>query len=1318
MGFAARFFVLLICLLCPVLAAAEAPKKALQLTIDQGLSQSTVGSVYIAQDGRIWFATGDGISIHDGQGFDYLYRNAQSRDGLQGNYTRTLFEDRDGQIWVGTYGGGISVFGQDARFLFGFQKEHGEIPAIDIYDFAQDDQGAIWVASEAGTFRLTRGANGYALDMAGLPELLAHASARNVHVARSGQIYVATAEEGLLRFDPAANSLTQYTPETSDFPARAVHSLIELETGTLWIGTEDAGVVRFSPQEGRFDTPVMLPDPNIPALLQASDGRFWFGSDANGVFVYDPKNGAVENYRFREGQPFRLSSNSILALAEDGMGRIWIGTADGGASSVSVFRDSFETYYPDSAGILGPVSGVIWSIEDGTRGDLWIGTKRGLSRFWQSEHRFETIDLGDGPKDVRAILRRGETLLLAVRDRGLVAFDPETLVLRDVTDAEGKNLFDGVYIRLLVQARDGTLWVGTHSGVFHLDRDLNLLRHFKADGASGALPHARTRAIYEAADGTIWIGSSGGLSRYDPKTERFFTWSGPDFLPDDDVRAVFQATPTTVYAATQGGFSILDLARGTARFVQRQHGLPNETLYALLPDGKGAVWITTNNGLARFDLATEEIRVYRARDGLQGAEFNFNAHKVLADGRIVVGGINGFSMFDPEQITTNILPPRLVLYGGDELRRNPPDGRTASANAPETLSLKFGVHHYDEPGENRLRWRLEPVDRDWNVARGVSHPILRENLPAGDYTLRAVGLSPAGVESPELTLRFRVAPSPWVRWYALAGYGLLAALAVAALLSLRTAQVRKRNAELEAQVAEKTRELQASNAALQAAAQERANFYCRTAHEIRTPLSLIRAPLQNILQGKALSARDRHDAELIDRATQRLVQITDEMAAVSQGKAKIRSGQASVDIAAFLEPILTLYRESAETKGARLVTASLPRMAVTFDPAAAETILHNMLSNAVKNTPSGGTITFSCAVRAERLDLAIRNDGPGLPPAALLNLMDYATRDDLPPAQRGIELIGASVRAAGGSLEATAEEAALLVCLPAHSTGEEDRAKTPATGRERILVVEDDRDLREYLSELLSPLAEVQTVASLGAARRAVEGQIVHLVLCDVNLPDGCGLDFGKRLKEEIETSHIPLVFLTARSDEPSYLKGLDVWADDYLTKPFQPSELLAKIRIRLRAVTRMREYLVKQIARDFPGAEDNPTLPPADARFVERFQAFLDAQIGNPAASIEEAAAHCGASKRALQRKLDALYGQSFSTLLITARMARAAELIREGAKISEVAAVCGYTNHSGFSRAFRDVHGSSPTEFRKAIEDGCAVGANEDALRAKLEV
>lgn len=1294
-----RSLVFALFMLVPTILLAEVPKKAQQLTIDQGLSQSTVGSVYIAHDGRIWFATGDGISIYDGQSFAYLYRDTESREGLQGNYTRTIFEDTDGRIWVGTYGGGISVFDQEANFLFGLRKENGDIPAIDIYDIAQAADGAVWVASEAGTFRLRKKADGYQLDMGGIPELLAHAPSRSVIVSRSGEIFAATATEGLLRFDPSLESIRQFTPDNSAFPTKAVLSLLEVESGDIWIGTEDAGVVLFSSHEEHFDSPLALPDQNIPAIFQASDGRIWFGSDANGVFVFDPSTGGLENYQFREGQPFRISSNSILALAEDGMGRMWIGTADGGASSVSVFPDSFETYYPDQEGTYGPISGVIWAIEEGQQGELWIGTKRGLSRFWQKDRRFESLDLGAGSRDIRVILRRGTSLLLGIRDRGLVELDPATLATRDIRGPDGENLFDGIYIRLLLEAGDGTLWVGTHSGVYHLNASLQIIQHFNADGVPGSLPHSRTRSLYEASDGTLWVGTSGGLSRYDPETGSFFTYSGQSFLPDDDVRSVFQPNPSTVYAGTQGGVAIVDLASGQSRFVLRKQGLPNETLYSLLQDGKGALWITTNNGLARFDLETEKIRVYRARDGLQGAEFNFNAHKLLSDGRIVVGGINGFSIFDPEKLATNNLPPRLAFQGPVDhpSKGDPQDVLVGSA--PQTLHFELGVHHYDEPSENRLRWKLEPVDAEWNEAKGVSHTILRENLLAGDYTLRAIGLSAAGVESEGIVYSIRIEQSAWLRWYALLSYVWLAALCIMSLLWLRTRQISRRNVELELQVAGKTSELLASNAALQATAQDRASFYSRTAHEIRTPLSLIRAPLQSVLGGKTLSVQDRRHAEIIQRATQRLVQIADEMAAVSNGAIEMKAGRATVDFVAFLSPILELYRESAATKGVTLNSGEVPSKAATFDHGAAETVLHNLLSNAVKYTPPGGKIEFTCQVQPSSLDFAIHNDGPSLTDEAATKLKDYAYRGDLPTAQRGLELIGASIRAAGGALKVESDRANIKVSLPAHIAEDEYQSvKTSTTsGGDRILVIEDDRELREYLAELLSPLAEVQTVASLAAARRAVEGQVFDLVLCDVMLPDGNGFDFGKRMKEQIETSHISLVFLTALGDDPSYEKGLAAWADDYLTKPFDPSELFAKIRIRLRSMAMVRLYLMKQLSNGASDIESSPAFAPLDERFIERFQSFLEGQVGNCEASLEDAAKDCNMSKRALQRKLESLYGNTFSSLLAAARMRHAAKLLKTGKSVSEVATACGYQSLSSFSRQFSHTHHLSPRNFVK---------------------
>ena len=388
-----------------------------------------------------------------------------------------------------------------------------------------------------------------------------------------------------------------------------------------------------------------------------------------------------------------------------------------------------------------------------------------------------------------------------------------------------------------------------------------------------------------------------------------------------------------------------------------------------------------------------------------------------------------------------------------------------------------------------------------------------------------------------------------------------------------------------------------------------------------------------------------------------------------------------------------------------------PDRAVTLDPVALETVLHNLLSNALRACPEGGAVTLSVGVETDALRIDCANDGPPLPPEATERLRRHAEGDPPEPAARGLEIVGAVLRAAGGRAEVAADRARVTVWLPAHvgaeapATVAADPAVSPpqGAGPNRVLIVEDDRDLRAYLSDLLGDLAEVQAVGSLGAARRAVDRGRVDLILCDAMLPDGSGFDFCRAVKEAEPTGHIPVIFLTALDAAEAARAGLGVWADDVMTKPFDAAELVARVRLRLRASTRLQRHATGAAPRVAPAPARlaPPGHAPADERLIARFEGFLAALheggAGLAGLTLDEAGGACALSRRAFQRRVVALYGQPFSTLLTQRRMRRAADLLTQGMAVTEVATACGYASLSSFSRQFKDVHGQSPRDFRR---------------------
>lgn len=1261
---------------------SETPKLTQQITIDHGLSQSTVSSIYQGQDGRLWFATGDGISIFNGEDFEYLYRSETLDSGIQSSYISQIKEGPNGNIWVGTQGGGVSVLSQIGEFLWGYKSSSNDALINDVYDFAWGDDGDTWVATSGGTIRIAPLAIIDDRLIRAYPQPVSNLSARTIEVLSSGELLIGTRAQGLLLFDPANKERVSFTSENSALSGSRIMDIFQDSFGDVWVGTEDGGLNHFDVETTNLSQPIDLPDSDIESIAQGPDGRLWFGSWSNGVFVYDPESGELENYRARSGQRQRLSSNSVISMHAGRTGYMWLGTYDGGVNRVGLYPDPFATYFADPTGEIGPGTGVIWSFAEGVEGNLWVGSKGGLSRFWPADERFEPVDLGEGSKDVRAILQQDEALLLAVRRRGLLSYDWQTGELKEVVDAEGKNLFDGVYVRLLLRDREQNIWVGTHSGVYRLTPQLEIDLHFNADTTAEVLPHNRIRSLYEDPEGLIWIGTSGGLSRFDPVAETLINFSGPTYFDDNDVRAVWRRPNGDLYVGTQAGFSILDEEMKLLRQVQRKDGMPNETLYSLVPDVSGKLWIMTNNGLVRYNPEDQALDVFRTSDGLQGAEFNFNAYVALSDGRIAVGGINGFSIFDPLALSLNTSSP-IVSLRSNLAERNPV--------APSSIHFKATVSHFSQPSQNVLRWKLEPVDAQWRQARGASHSLVRENLPAGDYTLEYQGISAPGVTSDLERIAFTVLRPVHLRWYAFLLYACLLMGLLYCGIRWRIGRLERQNLALEALVSEKTAELSAANADLATAYEEKSKFYARAAHEIRTPISLIKAPLQSIAESQTLTDKNRSLLALVNRAVNRLTRLTNEMAEVAENGHEVTITASSIDVPAFVEPILGLHQESAEANGLSFSAEVSFDGAATLDTEAFELILHNLLSNAVKHASRGGEIKATISASDNVVEVTVMNDGeyPEKSAAALRE----ARSGTLP--QRGAEIVAAMVQRVDGHIQVERQPAKVVVEIPAHvrSAPSELLEAPPANQSTSILIVEDDRELREYLSSALEEFGAIHSVASASAARRAIKNQVFHLLLCDVMLPDGNGFDLIQETKENPDTSHIPAVFLTALSDVASQKKGLEAWGDDYLTKPFDLDELKSKIRIRLRNIEAVRVHVRGQVAQ--ASREAPVSLAPADERLVTCIEEAIAGGLSEIGFSIKDVAKHCAISTRGLQRKLDALYGMTFSDLLGQRRMEQASKLLRSGMSVKEVCNACGYSHASSFSRRFNQHYGKSPGKF-----------------------
>lgn len=1278
-------------MLGPELAALE-PKKATRIQVEDGLSQSTVYSIHKAIDGRIWFATGEGVSIWDGQQFEYIFRDLKSEESLPSNYTTDLLGDGKGNIFVATLGGGVSLFNQHGDFLRHLHTEIGGEEVFEVRDLEKSFDETIFAATDDGVVAIHGPRKG--------EEILRGEAVRRVQETSDGSLWVSTYSNGVFRITSDGGSETHFTRSAGNLDSLAVNMIFEDSRGNLWLGSEDQGLFQLNKSIDQFEPSLDLSANDIPVIHETPDGRLWFGSWNHGLYAHDPITKMTNNFAPIQGNIDSISSKTIISLAQDDFGGLWVGTYDAGVNRIRVVADSFKSYFPDRDGLIGPPSGTVWSLEEDANERLWIGTKNGLS-IRESDGSFYAVDSGFDREDARAMLARDNHMLVALRGKGIVKFNLQDLSGRLILNASGDPLLQKRLIRLLIDDENGGFWAGTHDGLFHISADNIITEHFSTSSESAKkLPHDRVRLLH-LLDEILWIGTSGGLSRLELSSKTLSHFSGLEWLPGDDVRAIHELETGEFLIATGSGLSKINFETGETRFFTRSDGLPSETLYSLLPDNEGKLWITSNNGLVRFDPKTETIETFSSRDGLQGNEFNFNAYASMSDGQIAVGGVNGFSLLNPGLIAVDEIAPSLSIRYEDATGAITPKKGTSVLNG-KTVAVDATVYHFDEPRSNKLMWRLEPIDRTWKTSQGVKHSFERENLPPGEYVLSIKAVAPRGTESDIQTLNFVVPQNPFISLPALLGYAILIGILGYLTAQFRTRQVAIANRKLEEAVRTKTRELVSANAALEKSSVLQAEFYARAAHEIRTPLSLIQAPIKKLLRNNGLGTDVQKTLATVDRSTERLKLLTDGMIAASERREHLQEGRALVSLNAHVSPTIKLYENLASAHEAKLECEIVAGYAVVLKPEPLDTILHNLLSNAIRHSQPGAKISFKVDVVDEQLTLSMSGQGE-LPADAIATLLSYANSEVDEPASRGLELVGASVAEVDGTVALNEASDTIEIRIPLGTIAYEPPSATKGflksdrkLDRPNILIIEDDPELLEFLMGEIAPLGAVCGVANLHDASAALDTSEIELILSDIMLPDGDGIEFCDRLKSDLSTSHIPVIFLSALNDAPHHRAAMEAAGDDFIGKPFDPDTLVSKVGNRLAAHKAMRKHLALKlnVEKDSTELRERPKLSAPDQEFHDRFEAFLADSAHDPDTNLAVAAKACRVSERSLQRKLKALYGKNFQQSLTDRRMQIATELLDAGHPVKQVASACGYNNHSSFSRRFRLQFGRAPRE------------------------
>ncbi len=1401
--------------LCVLASQAEALGEIRfeRISMEQGLSQSSIQAIAQCPDGFLWFGTQFGLDRFDGYRFQSFRHDAERPDSLSNSKISDLLLSSSGGLWVATRSG-LDLFdprsGRSERFSLPaeaaerrggririlleagdgrvyVEDSHGvliwrpesrqlsELPfAEPVAESAQsrrsgvlDSSGRFWLLNGAGLWREQpdRAVMELVVELAEAP---VYPFYNGLELLPNGWLAVAY-DDRLDLIDPdTMNVQRQLGLNRLGFRHERFNSVFLSSDGSLWMALTTR-VLQYWPQQDRwverFFGERIRVDENTRQrvrMIEHANGDIWFTSQY-GVARWFAEGEQIQLFRHDPRDSFSIPPSTLGAgytafVDEDGS--VWIGSRLGGLAVYSAHKHRFA-HIADRSPIgaipfagLNIVRGIAEQSLDGTE-YLWLALDHGGVRRLRrtDDGRYEFVSafhlLADEdtrlPSDaVQSVVADTQSAMIWVLGREhLVGIDAARNRVEFVLELT-KN-YPGERLRSLTLSANGNrLWVGGNGGLRALD--ISADRRTLSPVELGPIwPERSLNLILPLADARLLVGADDGVGLFAPDSPEgtHFIEAAQHFPPGDSrVFGLAEHHESGWWIGTRDhGLARLELIDGEPRFewFGAEHGLVDHTIYAILAQPDGQLWLSSNNGLMRWNPDTFAIRHFTMPDGIQSLEFNNTVAHVGAQGRFYFGGINGVNAFDPGDVRELYRPPRLHLQSVN-VRGSPVDW--ALGEVPELglshdqndLEVMFVGLKFSDPDRVRYAYRLEGLDGDW-IDAGNQRQVRYAGLAPGRYRFYARAGNSDGIWSEDkLLLTAHIQPPPWMTGWAYATYLLvgLGILWLAWRLQLQRrraleALVERRTAELVEQQTVTRRQARELEKALEA----RNLFFANVSHEFRTPLTLIQASLDRLQHAGS-------DADAIAsgrRYLRHLLRLVDQLLDLS--RLRLQSDTLAEEkpwaVAPMVEATVAAFSSLAEQRGLNLTKQVQPGWTTYCSQAHVEKILLNLLTNAIKFCEYGDDVAVELSGQDETLCLTVRDTGPGISKQEQAQVferfqrVESAERRGVAGAGIGLALVREAAEALGGRVELQSgpgEGSCFRVFLPASTSfcpteagrllsldsvtldqALLDPVATEApteTGSDEnlssVLVVEDNRDLRAYLRRMLTPRWRVIEARSGEEGLAMARQDPPDLLVSDIMMPGMDGLALLKLLRDDLATSHIPVMLLTARQDQATRLKGLSLSADDFLAKPFDAEELVLRIKRMLDNRERLRRRLQSGAAIARADCPELPDLVDQDVSFLARVREMLNRHLADPDLTVEMLAELVNVERRTLQRKLKAMTGLTPAAFIRHQRLQRAMSLLIEtDLTVSDIALDSGFASPQHFNRLFRKHYGRPPEQWRQ---------------------
>lgn len=1320
------------------------------LGLKEGLSNGFVNDMIIDGQGFIWAATELGLTRIAGTKCT-IFKNNNSNidnDGIVGLY----YNKESNSIWILFKNGHIDVFDCKTQQFIHFTQK---IPKKSVADIKGAADGGIWIAYYDGTIQhyTPKNQKFSTISNKRLPNI--KNGIRSITDDGNDHLYIGLRIEGLYVYNLRTQKTKYFRHNPNDpqsLPGDNVRSICIDHAKNIWVGT-NLGLGLLDPFTGKFkvfkhiaNNPASLAGDNIHQIIEMNDRTLWIASDIGGISVLDLnlyKNPLTEELKFSQitKENSGLSSNNNRRIIQDSFGNIWIANYSMGIDFIAKSAASINTLQ-----YMGKALEEVTGLYCDHQGNLWIGQDN-LMSLYQNGKLMQTWNFSSYLSNSSSSIyvfeedKKGN-IWCGTSDNGVLKFNPHTHSFTRINYAQNLD------VHALCENAQGKMWVGTEAGIFSVEND-KINKEQELNRQMGKNPTI-IYSIKEDNYGQIWIGTlDRGVFVFSKQMKLIVHLTEKNLLATNTINHIIKDADGGIWMATMRGLAYVQnpLQPGAIKNYNERYGIKDSHIRAISQDKQGNIWVSMFSGIACLNIHKQRFYNYDYESGIPTSNFVEASAVTTPDGTIYFGSPGGICFFNPQQLTEPkaVSPIQIIncervgklsdQFASRLISPNK-EGIICLSHDDNTFKINFTIKDFSQEGNVEYSYMMKGLDDQWYETEGDNEVTFR-NLKPGDYTfiIRAKLKNQDWEDASTAEMKVVVNPPLWLTWWAKLCYVLLIMGILGYFFRSYQKQLLLRNSLVQEKWESKQR---------QQVNEERLRFFTNITHELRTPLTLILGPLEDLMEDKEIAERVHHKIGCIHASAERLLNLINDILEFRKTQTQNRKlTVAKTNLGTLVREIGVRFKDLNQNSRLNIrlnIQTGVPEL--YFDSEVINTVINNLMSNAIKYTPEG-SITLSLTMPEDNtVAIAVEDTGYGIDKDALPHICDryYQENGNHQASGTGIGLALVKSLATLHQAELTVESekgrgSKFTFSLKAdrtypealHKDDNQDLAtaenaeenettsKEPTEDiRPLLLIVEDNADIRLYIEESLHEDYRIIQACNGREGMEQAFSKVPDIIVSDIMMPEMDGIKMTHILKEDIRTSHIPIILLTAKTSINDQEEGYDSGADSYLTKPFSAKLLHSRIRNILSGRRRLADYIVqKNISQFETSADEQQTSQKAteekedamtcqisnlDKKFLEKLNKLIENHISTDDLDMAFMTDKMAMSHSTFYRKVKALTGMSANEYIKKAKLRHSMTLLKKGEySIAEVAILAGFNNLGNFRESFKREFGKSPSEILK---------------------